>query len=184
MAFSPDDIARIKVLLADQPRNLCLFTLGINSAYRANELLSLTVGQVRALRAGDVLDIKQSKTNQYRIAVLNSVSITSIDNWLVHHPSGHLDHAPLFLSLRRRDTALSVSAVNNLVKSWCGQIKAVGNFGSYTLRKTWGYHQRIQNRASIALLIRAFGHRSEAQTLDYMCISSDEIKRLYMEAEL
>ncbi len=36
-------IKRIKKILADQPRNLCLFTLGINSAYRANELLSLTV---------------------------------------------------------------------------------------------------------------------------------------------
>ncbi len=181
---SLDDIARIKALLAGQPRNLCLFTLGINTAYRANELLSLTVGQVRGLCAGDVLDIKKSKTNQYRIAVLNSVSIASIDNWLGHHPSGHLNHAPLFLSQRRTGKALSVSAVNNLVKSWCRQIKAVGNFGSHTLRKTWGYHQRIQNSASIALLMRAFGHRSEAQTLDYLCISSDEIKRLFMEVEL
>ena len=40
---SLDDIARVKALLVNQPRNLCLFTLGINTAYRANELLSLTV---------------------------------------------------------------------------------------------------------------------------------------------
>ena len=49
-------IARIKKILVDRPRDLCLFTLGINTAYRANELLSLKVGQVKNLQAGDVLD--------------------------------------------------------------------------------------------------------------------------------
>ena len=37
-------IGRIKKLLADNPRDHVLFTLGINTAYCANELLSLTVG--------------------------------------------------------------------------------------------------------------------------------------------
>ena len=56
-------IARIKKILADRPRDLCLFTLGINTAYRANELLSLKVRQVKNLQAGDVLDLKQRNTN-------------------------------------------------------------------------------------------------------------------------
>jgi len=51
-------IHRIKKILADRPRDLCLFTLGINTAYRSNELLSLKVGQVKALRAGDVLGVE------------------------------------------------------------------------------------------------------------------------------
>ena len=181
---SLEEIAQIKALLADQPRNLCLFTLGINTAYRANELLSLTVGQVRGLQVGDVLDVKQSKTNEYRIAVLNSMSVTSLDNWLKQHPRGQYDDAPLFVSQRRRNRSLTVSAVSNLVKKWCRQIKAVGNFGSHTLHKTWGYHQRIANHASIALLMRAFGHRSEAQTLEYLCITSGEVQQLYMAVEL
>ena len=49
-------IARIKKILGDRSHDLCLFTLGINTAYRANELLSLKVGQVKSLKAGDVLD--------------------------------------------------------------------------------------------------------------------------------
>ncbi|MCU7882561.1 MAG: hypothetical protein KZQ66_01120 [Candidatus Thiodiazotropha sp. (ex Lucinoma aequizonata)] len=39
-------IRRIKMLLVDRPRNLCFFTFGINTAYRANEILSVKVGQV------------------------------------------------------------------------------------------------------------------------------------------
>ena len=35
-----EDISAIKTLLENQPRNLCLFTMGINTAYRAGELLT------------------------------------------------------------------------------------------------------------------------------------------------
>ena len=45
-------ITNIKKILSDNPRNLCLFTLGINTAYRANELLSIRVGQVKQVEAG------------------------------------------------------------------------------------------------------------------------------------
>ena len=34
-------IDRIKKQLRDSPRDLCLFILGINTAYRANELLAI-----------------------------------------------------------------------------------------------------------------------------------------------
>jgi integrase len=43
---------RIKKILADRPRDLCLFTLGINTAYRANELLSLKVGRCKLCERG------------------------------------------------------------------------------------------------------------------------------------
>ena len=54
-------IKRIKKLLDGNHRDLCLFTLGINSAYRTNELLSIKVNHVHHLKAGDVLELKQSK---------------------------------------------------------------------------------------------------------------------------
>src|SRR5687768_2351333 len=57
----------IKRSLYEKPRDLCLFTLGINTAYRANELLSITVGQVRHLQVGHALALKQSKTQTYRM---------------------------------------------------------------------------------------------------------------------
>ncbi len=54
-------IRRIKKILIDKPRDLCLFTVGINTAYRANEIPSLRVGQVAHLQVGDRLDLKQKK---------------------------------------------------------------------------------------------------------------------------
>jgi len=66
-----------------------------------------------------------------------------------------------------------------MVKDWCCEAELQGNFGSHSLRKTWGYHQRISNQASVALLMRAFGHKSEAQTLTYLGIEDDEVRQLY-----
>ena len=50
---------------------------------------------------------------------------------------------------------------------------------AYTMRKTWGYHQRVQNKQPIPLLMVAFGHTSQAQTLEYPCIQDNEIRDLY-----
>jgi integrase len=54
-------IKRIKKMLCDHPRDPCLFTLGINTAFRANELLALQVNQVEHLGQGDVLAVKQTR---------------------------------------------------------------------------------------------------------------------------
>lgn len=170
-------IAQIKALLADQPRDLCLFTFGINTAYRAGEILSLRVAQVDYLNAGDRLDLKQTKTRKYRAITVNRAVASALSAWLAVHPDPR-PNAPLFQS-RKTGKALTVSAVNKLVKRWCAAIALNGNYGSHTVRKTWGYHQRIQMNQPIPLLMAAFGHSIQAQTLDYLCIQETEIQELY-----
>ena len=180
-------IARIKSDLAGKPRDLCLFTLGINTAYRANELLSIKVGQVAHLSAGDSLSLLQSKTGKYRRATLNAVSVSAITELLKVHPNATSD-APLFFSQRTR-RALSVSPFINMVKGWCVKAGLHGNYGSHTLRKTWGYHQLRGNTKTpphlvLPLLMEAYGHATQQQTLEYLCIQSDEVASLFMQMEL
>ena len=163
--------------MAGSPRDLCLFTFGINTAYRAGELLSLSVGQVDYLHLGDRLDLKQAKTKLYRPATLNAPVIRTLRDWLAVHPDPSPE-APLFVS-RKDGRALRVATVNNLVKTWCREAGLRGNYGSHSLRKTWGYHQRVQAGRPVALLMTAYGHASERQTLDYLCIQDTEIKELY-----
>lgn len=171
------DVAAIKRSLANRPRDLCLFTFGINTAYRANEILSLTVGQIAHLQAGDRLDVKQSKTATYRSVTLNRTVAQAIAAWLAVHPAPS-ESAPLFIS-RKGGKALSVSTLSRMVKGWCQDVGLKGNYGSHTMRKTWGYHQRTAQKRPIPLLMVAFGHTSQAQTLDYLCIQDDEVKELY-----
>lgn len=175
-------IQRIKHTLKDDPRNLCLFTLGLNTAYRANELLSLTVGQVQHLKAGDTLDIKQSKNQEYRRVTLNNICIETIKSWLIQHPNPS-PQAALFTSTRTQ-SAITVPTLCRLIKKWTRHIGLNGNYGSHSMRKSWGYHQRVRESVPLPILMRAFGHASEEQTLAYLGIQQKEIEGVYLGLEL
>lgn len=174
------DIRSIKKMLADNPRNLCLFVLGINTNLRASDLLRLTAGQVRHCKPGDEITLKEKKTGKPRRINLNKSSIAAIKELLASAPLP--DDSPLFFS--QRGDVLTVPSINRLVKSWCRAINLKGNYGSHTLRKTFGYHQRIQLNTSIPELMVMFNHSNQRQTLDYLCIQPDEIRSAYMKLEL
>lgn len=176
-----EDIQRIKLALAAKPRDLCLFTLGINTAFRAGELLSIKIGQVMHLKPGDSLELKQSKTKKYRATPLNTMAVDAIGGWLAAYPNPASD-APLFLS--QKGGALTVPTLTGMVKGWCKTANLAGNYGSHTLRKTWGYQVRVQRDAPLPLLMKAFGHSTEQQTLEYLCIQPEEISQLYTGMEL
>jgi integrase len=170
-------IQRIKKLLRDQPRDLCLFTLGINTAFRANELLAIKVGAVRHLQPGDVLERKQSKTNKYRGVILNPSAYAVIQVWLNSQKGQTLGDGDYLFTGKRG--VLSVSSVSTMVKMWCQNVGLKGNYGSHTLRKTWGYWQRKERGTAIPLLMEAFRHATQRQTLDYLGIEANEIAEIY-----
>jgi integrase len=169
------DIKAIKKLLHDKPRDLCLFTLGINTNLRASDLLRITAGMVRHLEASDELTLKEKKTGKHRRITLNKAVIASIQTLLKSRD--YQDADPLFLGQRG---CLTVSSVNRLVKTWCKDINLKGNYGSHSLRKTFGYHQRVTFNVGVAELMVTFNHSTQRQTLDYLCIQDEEIRSIYM----
>lgn len=171
-------IAAIKKLLRDDARNLAIFTLGINTNLRASDLLRITLGQVRNLQPGDSFYLTEKKTSKKRAVTLNAASVRAIQDYLEvrRHTT---DKTPLFLSRKASNQAITVSHLNRLVKEWCLTVKARGNFGSHTLRKTFGYQHRKMG-TDIPTLMVAFNHSSQKQTLDYLGISPDEIKQAFM----
>jgi integrase len=168
------DIESIKKLLADDPRNSALFTLGINTNLRASDLLRIRVGQVRDLKPGDEIELKERKTGKPRRITLNKACVHAIQRLLASRP--YEDADPLFVGQRG---PLTVPSVHRLVKGWCRDINLKGNFGSHTLRKTFGYHQRVTFGTDIPRLMVVFNHSTQKQTLDYLCIQPEEIKNVY-----
>ncbi len=104
-------IENIKKILMHQPRNYCLFVLGINTAFRANELLSIQIEQVDHLKAYDEIELKQKKTKEYRRVKLNKNAVAGLKFWLKE--SGRQD-GPLFYS--QKGTVLTEPSVTRLVK--------------------------------------------------------------------
>jgi integrase len=170
-----EDINLIKRLLQNRPRDFALFTIGINTNLRASDLLSLKVYQVQNIPPGGSIEIKEKKTKKPRRITLNKSCVQAIENLLNKSPYNPSEY--LFKS--RKSKVLRVSSVHRLVKSWCKKINLKGNYGSHTLRKTWGYHQRTTFKVDIPTLMVCFNHSNQKQTLDYLCIQPEEIKNVY-----
>ncbi|ACL03801.1 integrase family protein [Desulfatibacillum aliphaticivorans] len=168
------DIKAIKTLLANKPRDLALFTLGINTNLRASDLLRIRAGQVRGLKPLDEIEINEKKTGKPRRISLNKACITAINQLL---ESRSMEDGDLLFTGQRG--LLTVPSVNRLVKGWCKAINLKGNYGSHTLRKTFGYHQRVRFGVGLPELMVAFNHSSQKQTLDYLCIQPEEVRSIY-----
>ncbi|MFC1880654.1 tyrosine-type recombinase/integrase [Thermodesulfobacteriota bacterium] len=169
------DIGTIKKLLADNPRDFALFTIGINTNLRASDLLQIKAGQVRNLKPNDSFEIKEKKTKKARRVTLNTACIDAIRNLLASAPFEDSDY--LFRS--QRAEVLIVPSLIRMVKRWCKAINLKGNYGSHTLRKTWGYHQRVTFGTDLPRLMVCFNHSTQRQTLEYLCIQADEIREVY-----
>jgi integrase len=145
---------------------------------RASDLIRITVGQVRHLRPGDTLEIKEKKTSKNNQLTLNKSCVAAIAR-LVDNENLK-DSDPLFKS-QKGGGPLTVQTIHKLVKGWCRAINLKGNYGSHTLRKTFGYHRRVTFGRGLPELTDLYGHSSQRITLEYLCIQPEEIKDIYMD---
>ncbi len=175
-------IERIKAALLHHGkfRDHCLFTLGINTAFRANELLSISIEQVLHVQAGDRLELKQSKNGKHRAVTINKTSYEALRVYIEHDKSLQRRmsdrSSPLFYS--QRSEVLSVPTITNMLKNWCAGAGLKGNYGSHSMRKTWGYWQ-YKRGTPLPILMEAYGHATQQQTLGYLCIQAEDIKQVY-----
>jgi integrase len=168
------NVKAIKKLLVDRPRDLALFTVGINTNLRASDLLQIKAGMVRHLKPMDEIELKEKKTGKLRRISLNKSCTDAIQALLKSRQ--YKDDEAIFSGQRG---PLAVPTVNALVKSWCRTVNLPGNYGSHSLRKTFGYHQRVTFGRGVAELMVVFNHSSERQTLTYLGIQPSEIKSVY-----
>jgi integrase len=171
------DIQKIKELLAKKPRNLCLFTMGINTGLKVSELLAIKVKDVKHFAPGDelIIENESEEGGQPKRIPLNKAVVETIQNLIKKRKLQ--DDDPLFKS--KRGVALTAHSVRVLVRKWCEKIE--GNFGALTLRKTWGYHQRITFGVSLSELMDHFNHSSLKQTRGYLDIEpKKKVKISYM----
>ena len=176
---SERDIKNIKKLLADHPRNSCLWNFSINVNLRCSDVLKVKVGDVRGVQVGESFTLKEKKTGKERRITLNRTVHESIQRLLATMPDAQ-DHEPLFQS-RNGGQALCPQYFSLLIKQWCKAINLKGNFSAHTTRKTWGYQMRTAHNVSIPVLMDIYNHSSQKITLRYLGIQPDEIRDVYLK---
>jgi integrase len=168
-------IADLKTLLADKPLDLALFTVGINTNLRASDLLSLKVDDVKDLKPGDSLELKERKTRKKKMVTFNNSAIEAIQGLINSRDYDPGDH----LFIGQRGNVLTVPALNLKIKRWMKRLGLKGNFGCHSLRKTWAFFQYRYFNTQLPMLMKALNHSSQAITLRYLGIQEKELADIY-----
>jgi integrase len=175
------DIKLIKKLLADKPRDLAIFVLGINTNLRASDLLRISIGHVLHIKPGEQFTIREKKTGKLRTITLNK-TVHEVFQALLDTLDTSNPDAYLFQGRQKANCGkLTEGYLNKLVKEWCKEINLRGNYGSHTLRKTFGYIHRTKFHTDIPTLMTIFNHASQKETLSYLCIQPGEVQDAYLK---
>ena len=183
-------IAQIKNLLRGQRhfRDLLLFVVGINSALRISDLLQLRIGHFidDHKRIRQRFWIKEQKRNKRHEIVINQSIREAFSEYLVAY-QGVSENAENFVFFNTKMNGFSESIKRGqawkIIVSICNEVGLRGNYGTHSLRKTWGYHARLQG-VDLALIMHKLNHESIAYTKRYLGITDDELEAVAQRLNL
>ncbi|MCK5784237.1 MAG: tyrosine-type recombinase/integrase, partial [Desulfobacterales bacterium] len=136
-------------------------------------------GDVRYLKPGQVHQIIESKTKKKNMVVINKSVRKALDNYFAQGDHKE-DQDYLFKSQKGDNSPLSVQAVHALIKKWTQSINLKGNYGTHTLRKTWGYQQRVKFGVGFDLIAKRYNHTDPKTTMVYLGIEDKEVHSVLM----
>ncbi|MHB8629954.1 MAG: tyrosine-type recombinase/integrase [Aggregatilineales bacterium] len=189
---SKQHIAHIKNLLKGQARfrDLLLFVVGMNSALRISDLLRLQIQQLidEQGRIRSRFWIREEKRGKRQEVVINTSIREALQVFLVAYPNITSDPEHfVFFTTKDGDhihtKAMRRSQAWKILSTICHQAGLRGNFGTHTLRKTWGYHARMQG-VDLALIMAKLNHSSLAYTKRYLGITDDELQAVVQRLNL
>ena len=163
-------------------RNALLFRLGINSALRVSDLLELRYNDIfhDDYRFKEYIRTRESKTNKWKQFKPSEKVRAMLKSYAKKHKLQKDDY--LFFSFRS-GKSVSIDRTNTWrILASDAKIVGIQNFGTHSLRKTFGYHY-YKNTKDIATLMKVFNHGSQNITLRYIGIEQEDLDKVYIEVE-
>ncbi len=183
-------IAQIKNQLRGQQRvrDLLLFTVGINTALRISDVLQLRIGQFvdEQKKARSRFEVREQKTGKRHDVTVNGSIRDVLGEYLRAYPDimSNPDNFVFFNSeYNRYSVPLKRGRVWEFISAICKEVGLQGNYGTHSLRKTWGYQARMQG-VDLALIMYKLNHASLADTKRYIGITNYEIEEVVKKLNL
>jgi integrase len=163
-------------------RDWLMFNVGVNTGLRISDILRLKVSDIKTDKNNyrEHVTIKEKKTGKIKKFKLNNAVKKYIDEYLKNNNLGHDEY--LFQSRKGENKPITgVQAYRILEEA----AKALGieDFGTHSMRKTWGYWTYKASKYNVALIMDTFNHSSQAITLKYIGITQDQKDELYSIVE-
>ncbi len=175
-------IAQIKNTLRGEScyRDLLLFVVGINSALRISDLLQLRINHFLGEegRIQNRFQIKEKKRGKRQEVVINNSIREILGEFLSAYPR-IIENSKnyIFFNTKVNDYSKAINRGQawKIITSICKKVGLVGNYGTHSLRKTWGYHARMHG-VDLGLIMHKLNHESIAYTKRYLGITDEEFE--------
>jgi len=180
-------IAQIKNLLRGQGRyrDLFLFVVGINTALRISDLLQLKVGHFLNEK-GNIRSrfwIKEQKRGKRHEITINQSIREALTEYLKEFPYIAKGGENFLFSNPKTNQPIKRGQAWQVITNICADVGLQGNFGTHSLRKTWGFHARMHG-VDLALIMHKLNHESIAYTKRYLGITDGELQAVAQRLNL
>jgi integrase len=183
-------ISQIKNLLRGQERfrDLLLFVVRINTALHISDLFQLQIqhfiddqGHIRQR-----FWIKEQKRGKRQEVVVNESIREALEEYFAANPEIRKNPGNfVFFNPKTNDYSHPIKRGQGwkFITSICREVGLRGNFGTHSLRKTWGYHARMIG-VGLALIMNKLNHNSIAYTKRYLGVTDDELQAVVQRLNL
>ena len=151
-------------------RDYFFFLLGINFAFRTEDLLKL---KVKDLKNGNV-HIRENKTGKIQLFKMHKNLFDEYKNYVERNEMTDAEY--LFSSQRGRGAkSVTRQQMNNRLAAAEKACRLSNELSCYTLRKTFAY-QYLKNKGNIETLRKMLNHSSTSVTAIYACWDNDDVE--------
>lgn len=163
------------------------FWIGVNSALRISDLLSLRLSDVRKSDGTIVnkITLKEKKTGKTKEFPISDKIRTEINTIIQYYDLKEDD--PLFPSHKRGENGtlkpIGRSYANQLITEAAKMCNIKGNYGSHSMRKTFAYFA-WQQGTDVLLLMDLLNHSSPKDLRRYIGITQEQLNEVYLSVDL
>ena len=164
-------------------RNAMLISLGLHTAIRISDILSLRWGDLYDFEKGvykNHISVTEKKTNKKKRIALNEEMRKMLTIYKDNIRYDINASTYLIKSTRGKGRPISRQQAYRIIKEASQNIGIPGNISCHSLRKTFGYFAWKQG-ASPAILMEIYNHSSYKITRSYLCINQDDKDKIYKE---
>ena len=158
------------------PKYGLLFKFGLNTGLRISDILPVKVNDIyndnNEFREYFIL--KEKKTCKEKKIKINNALRKALEAYV---SSNDLTAACYLFASKKGSHLGRIQAYRVLKES--ADIIGIENFGTHSMRKTWGYWTYKTSKYNIGLIMDTFNHSSQNITLRYIGINQDEKDELY-----
>lgn len=165
------EIAKSEIKKKQARRNWMLVLLGLNTAFRVEDLVQLKVPDV-IKGFFSIIENKTGKCQNYRI---NKYLFEDIKNYIQDNELLESDYL-FYTQKKSRLTPMTRQHVDRILKSVADEIKLRQNFSAHSLRKTWAY-QKYKDGTPLITISKMLNHHDVEETLLYICWGEEDIDR-------